>query len=201
MYCPNCGKEIPEGSRFCMHCGADLSGKVEISPNISVSPRINVTPSTETKTSSDEMCAICGKKRAVVKCKECGRKVCNYHSEYVICTLCAIEGAKDMMRYYKEEAENARYCYERIVERDYDHYDYDSRGFGLEVLRYEKETAEYWRKHGNWREKKKWEETEEKNRRKYATKATTEAKRCEKEVEESRKRIEELKGKLPPELK
>jgi cell division protein FtsZ len=24
MYCPKCGKEIPEGSRFCIRCGADL---------------------------------------------------------------------------------------------------------------------------------------------------------------------------------
>jgi len=24
MYCPKCGKENPEGARFCMHCGADL---------------------------------------------------------------------------------------------------------------------------------------------------------------------------------
>jgi hypothetical protein len=22
MYCSNCGREIPEGSRFCNHCGA-----------------------------------------------------------------------------------------------------------------------------------------------------------------------------------
>jgi len=43
MYCPKCGKENSEGARFCMHCGADLSGyKVEISPNISVSPYITV---------------------------------------------------------------------------------------------------------------------------------------------------------------
>lgn len=43
MYCPKCGKENLEDARFCMHCGADLSGyKVEISPNISVSPYITV---------------------------------------------------------------------------------------------------------------------------------------------------------------
>jgi hypothetical protein len=40
MYCPKCGKENPEGSRFCMDCGADLSSyKVEISPKISVSAK------------------------------------------------------------------------------------------------------------------------------------------------------------------
>lgn len=42
MYCPNCGKEIPERSRFCMSRGADLSGyKVEFSPKIEVSPKVS----------------------------------------------------------------------------------------------------------------------------------------------------------------
>lgn len=40
MYCQKCGKENPEDARFCMDCGADLSGyKVEISPKISVSAK------------------------------------------------------------------------------------------------------------------------------------------------------------------
>lgn len=26
MYCPNCGKEIPEGGTFCPECGASLTG-------------------------------------------------------------------------------------------------------------------------------------------------------------------------------
>lgn len=44
MYCPKCGKENQEDARFCMHCGADLSGyKVEISPKIDVSPIINIS--------------------------------------------------------------------------------------------------------------------------------------------------------------
>jgi hypothetical protein len=48
MYCPKCGKENPEGTRFCMHCGADLSGyKVEISPKIEVSPKISVSTKAE----------------------------------------------------------------------------------------------------------------------------------------------------------
>ena len=25
MYCPNCGREIPDGSKFCPYCGAKLS--------------------------------------------------------------------------------------------------------------------------------------------------------------------------------
>ena len=40
MYCPKCGEENQEDAKFCMHCGADLSGyKVEISPKISVSAK------------------------------------------------------------------------------------------------------------------------------------------------------------------
>jgi len=44
MYCPKCGKENPEGARFCMHCGTNLEkAKVEISPKIEVSPEIKVS--------------------------------------------------------------------------------------------------------------------------------------------------------------
>ena len=25
MYCPSCGKSIPDGSKFCLHCGSSLS--------------------------------------------------------------------------------------------------------------------------------------------------------------------------------
>ena len=27
MFCPNCGKQIPDGSKFCPYCGASLEGK------------------------------------------------------------------------------------------------------------------------------------------------------------------------------
>ena len=48
MYCAKCGKENPEDARFCMHCGADLSGyKVEISPKIEVAPKISVSAKAE----------------------------------------------------------------------------------------------------------------------------------------------------------
>lgn len=30
MYCPNCGKEIPDNSSFCSECGASLPGKGKI---------------------------------------------------------------------------------------------------------------------------------------------------------------------------
>ena len=27
MFCPNCGKEIPDGSKFCPYCGESLKGR------------------------------------------------------------------------------------------------------------------------------------------------------------------------------
>ena len=46
--CSRCGKENPEGARFCMECGADLNGyKVEISPKIEVAPKISVSAKAE----------------------------------------------------------------------------------------------------------------------------------------------------------
>lgn len=48
MYCQKCGKENPEGAKFCMHCVADLSGyKVEVAPKIKVSPKISVSAKAE----------------------------------------------------------------------------------------------------------------------------------------------------------
>lgn len=48
MYCQKCGKKNPEGAKFCMHCGTDLSGyKVDISPKIEVSPKISVSAKAE----------------------------------------------------------------------------------------------------------------------------------------------------------
>lgn len=104
MHCPNCGKKNPEGARFCMHCGSDLSGyKVEISPNIDVSPKIEAKfPSKE-----KEKCAICGKRDAVVYCKECGRKICNYHFE----DLCPhVEERWDMFRGQVEKIKWSGLC-------------------------------------------------------------------------------------------
>jgi len=31
MYCPKCGKEIPDGSQFCLQCGGDLRRKQSVS--------------------------------------------------------------------------------------------------------------------------------------------------------------------------
>ena len=30
MYCPNCGKEISDGTRFCPYCGASLLPQTEV---------------------------------------------------------------------------------------------------------------------------------------------------------------------------
>ena len=85
MYCPKCGKENPEGARFCMHCGADLSEyKVEISPNIVVSPKIEtkfdiLKEKVVCKSVTLPQCFICGRK-ALTKCSECGEEVCHFHS-------------------------------------------------------------------------------------------------------------------------
>jgi hypothetical protein len=108
-FCPKCGKENPEGSRFCMHCGADLGGyKVEISPKIDVSPSIKVTPTYREPTISSK-CAICNEREAVVTCKQCGRKVCNYHFEERWgggnCTRCAIALCEESARYNEQCAE------------------------------------------------------------------------------------------------
>ena len=29
MYCPNCGKEIPDGAKFCPYCGINLNNKID----------------------------------------------------------------------------------------------------------------------------------------------------------------------------
>lgn len=55
MYCYNCGNQIPDGSRFCMRCGASLTGTSPAPQNVSKpvcqapvqnvqSPRLYMTP-------------------------------------------------------------------------------------------------------------------------------------------------------------
>jgi TM2 domain-containing membrane protein YozV len=31
MFCPNCGRQIPDGSKFCPYCGASLEGESGVS--------------------------------------------------------------------------------------------------------------------------------------------------------------------------
>jgi len=33
MYCPKCGSEIPEGNRFCVHCGTQISEAASACPS------------------------------------------------------------------------------------------------------------------------------------------------------------------------
>src|SRR5689334_9364112 len=32
MFCPSCGKQIPDGSKFCLHCGKATSGATSSKP-------------------------------------------------------------------------------------------------------------------------------------------------------------------------
>ena len=32
MYCPNCGTNVPNGSRFCVRCGSSMPGMVPVAP-------------------------------------------------------------------------------------------------------------------------------------------------------------------------
>ena len=32
MFCSNCGKELPEGSHFCLHCGQAINGPASVPP-------------------------------------------------------------------------------------------------------------------------------------------------------------------------
>ena len=34
MFCATCGKEIPDGSAFCLHCGKPITGQVEAPPHV-----------------------------------------------------------------------------------------------------------------------------------------------------------------------
>ncbi len=42
MYCPKCGKQIPDESNFCMFCGGNLA-ELKSSMSIEVSPKIEVS--------------------------------------------------------------------------------------------------------------------------------------------------------------
>ena len=41
MFCPNCGKELISGAKFCQNCGCDISKELE--ENITYNPNENVT--------------------------------------------------------------------------------------------------------------------------------------------------------------
>jgi len=113
MYCPKCGKEIPEGSRFCMHCGADLSGyKVEVSPKIDVSPKISVSAKAEYP-----RCPNCGNvltdRNKLFSCQICGKKVCDtcgfHYNGLKLCERCKTKKEEeDRKEYLRQEEERKR---------------------------------------------------------------------------------------------
>ena len=69
MYCSNCGKQIPNGSKFCRECGVSTAQTTE---QISVHPP---SPKTEIM-SSQNKCKKCGRiiDSKVKKCPHCGAK-------------------------------------------------------------------------------------------------------------------------------
>ena len=62
LTCPNCGKELPEGTKFCLNCGAKIEEKKEDAPNTADEP---IT------------CSKCGKEipAGTKFCPSCGTKV------------------------------------------------------------------------------------------------------------------------------
>ena len=113
MYCPKCGKENPEGARFCMHCGADLSGyKVEISPKIDVSPKISVSAKAE----GYPRCPNCGNvltdRNKLFSCQICGKKVCDmcgfHYNGLKLCERCKTKKEEERKKRHREEERKRR---------------------------------------------------------------------------------------------
>mgnify|MGYP003362431313 CR=1 FL=1 len=46
MFCPSCGTQIPDGSRFCRSCGADLSARCAAAPQVQSGARAFARPTT-----------------------------------------------------------------------------------------------------------------------------------------------------------
>lgn len=65
--CPNCNKEVPKGSKFCLECGT----KIEIIAENEV-----ICPVCGKKTTKAKFCMECGAS-LVVKCEKCGAEVPN----------------------------------------------------------------------------------------------------------------------------
>ena len=65
--CPNCNKEVPKGSKFCLECGT----KIEIIAENEV-----ICPVCGKKTNKAKFCMECGAS-LVVKCEKCGAEVPN----------------------------------------------------------------------------------------------------------------------------
>lgn len=47
MYCANCGKDNPEGAKFCAGCGAPLAGAAPVTPAAQPAPAAEPTPAAQ----------------------------------------------------------------------------------------------------------------------------------------------------------
>lgn len=68
MYCFNCGKEVNDDSKFCNHCGCDLSGKVSNQPK-SFKMRCNDCGADMEITANQEIaeCPFCHSKSIIIE--------------------------------------------------------------------------------------------------------------------------------------
>ena len=117
MYCQKCGKENPGGARFCMHCGADLSGyKVEISPKIDVSPKISVSAKAEGYPRCPNCENVLTDRNKLFSCQICGKKVCDtcgfHYNGLKLCERCKTkkeeEDRKENLRREEERKKRQR---------------------------------------------------------------------------------------------
>jgi len=44
MFCMNCGNQLPDGAKFCMHCGASLNGSSQAQAVTPVTPVVESIP-------------------------------------------------------------------------------------------------------------------------------------------------------------
>ena len=113
MFCPKCGKQIPDESAFCMFCGADLA-EFKARMNIEVSPKIEVSAVVE------------GEPIPKFKPKAIRReftpygevpvygKIAEYNGKY-FCPLCESYGSVEPQGIFARNAETGQYLYEAFV--------------------------------------------------------------------------------------
>ena len=123
MYCPKCGKESLEGARFCMHCGADLSGyKVEISPKIEVSPKISVSAKAEGYPRCPNCENVLTDRNKLFSCQLCGKKVCDtcgfHYNGLKLCERCKTKKEEERKRRQQEEEKKRREEERKRLERE-----------------------------------------------------------------------------------
>jgi formylglycine-generating enzyme required for sulfatase activity len=119
MYCPNCGKKMPDEARFCFVCGANLSelneaperpdepvtiSKGDIGLDRSQTVFVQVGKVKEGEKVTGHHCAICGvflmPGDRFFRCRECGRDhLCLHHrhERSYVCEECAAEAPPGML--------------------------------------------------------------------------------------------------------